>query len=235
MKLDTDAAYLASLNLPVLCLDTCCFLDVIRDVTRETITYSNSQSGIHLLEMAEDGKSLVVLMAEQVSKEMSANEVSVREEANKALDKFRAQAQRINEVANLYGGTGTLQFTHLDDHVDRASGILDRWKAISYLVPQNDSIPSLAYSRVMEPRTPSRQGKDSFKDCVVVETYLDIASQLRNAGLSSPIVFASSNTKDYYSLGMSQLPNDISSDFDKYNISYAPNFGAARHMLRGSI
>jgi len=233
MNLNTDVEYLANLNLPILCLDTCCFLDVIRDITKESVTHGNSESGIHLLVRTEEGKSLIVLMAEQVSKEMSANEGNVRNEANVALKKFRAQATRINEVAALFCGNGSLQLTHLDNHIDRASDILDRWKDVSYLVPQSDNIPSLAYSRVMEPRTPSRQGKDSFKDCVVIETYLDIASKLRIAGLSSTIVFASSNTKDYYSIGKSQLPEDIAGDFNKYSIFYAPNFGAARYMLAG--
>ncbi len=70
-----------------------------------------------------------------------------------------------------------------------------------------------------------------MKDCVVTETYLDVADNLRSLGLTSPIVFISSNTKDYYSSNIPRLLDDISDDFKKININYAPNFGGAKYLL----
>ena len=39
---------------------------------------------------------------------------------------------------------------------------------------------------------PARRGKDSSKDCLVYETYLEAVAALRGAGVAAPIVFLSS-------------------------------------------
>jgi hypothetical protein len=66
---------------------------------------------------------------------------------------------------------------------------------------------------------------------VVVEAYLEAAQQLRSAGLTAPLVFASSNTREYYAPNTSHLQPDIASDFGVVAMDYAPNFGSAKHFL----
>ena len=70
-----------------------------------------------------------------------------------------------------------------------------------------------------------------MKDCVVVEAYLEAARQLRSAGLTAPIVFASSNTKEYHAPNTSHLQPGIASDFGAVPMEYAPSFGAAKRFL----
>lgn len=70
-----------------------------------------------------------------------------------------------------------------------------------------------------------------MKDCVIVEAYIETASQLRSAGHTAPIVFASSNTKEYYAPNTRHLQNDIAADLSTVALDYAPNFGAAKHIL----
>ena len=70
-----------------------------------------------------------------------------------------------------------------------------------------------------------------MKDCVIVECYLEVTGQLRRAGLSAPVVFVSSNTRDYHAPGSSHLAPDIAGDFGALQMEYAPNFGAAKHLL----
>ena len=186
---------MAGLGSPVLCVDTCTVLDVVRDITRETVTTGDVSAGFALLSMAEAGSGLIVLMAEQVTLEIASNVASVEKEGQAALQKFLAQAQRIHDVAIAFGAQGNLQVRHLDGHVGRAQSVLDRWKQVAQLVPHNDGVASRAFRRVNEPRTPARRGKESMKDCVIVEAYIEAASQLRAAGMTAPIVFTSSNTK----------------------------------------
>ena len=64
-----------------------------------------------------------------------------------------------------------------------------------------------------------------------MEAYLEAAQQLRTAGLSAPIVFASSNTKEYYAPSTTHLPADFAADLGMVSMSYAPNFGAAKFKL----
>ena len=70
-----------------------------------------------------------------------------------------------------------------------------------------------------------------MKDCVIVEAYIEAANQLRAAGMTAPIVFASSNTKEYFAPNTRHLQNDISGDLAAVGMEYAPNFGAAKHCL----
>lgn len=226
-----DIASLATLGSPVLCVDTCTVLDVIRDITRETVALSDVSAGIALLATAESGSDLIVLMAEQVTLELAAHVAGVEQEALSGLAKFQSQAQLIHDVAVAYGAQGALQVHHLDGHVSRAKTVLDRWKNVARLVPHNDGVSSRAFRRVNEPRTPARRGKESMKDCVIVEAYIETASQLRAAGLTAPIVFASSNTKEYYAPNTRHLQNDIAADLSTVTVEYAPNFGAAKHTL----
>ncbi|HHQ6722385.1 TPA: PIN domain-containing protein [Serratia fonticola] len=231
MTKSVDFDNLVEMGKPILCLDTCSFLDIIRDITRETVTTSDVKASFHLLRKAEEDSGLIVLMAEQVMHELNDNESNVECEAKRSLAKFKSQAIRVNEVASLFGSLNNFDLGHLDTHVVKAMSILKRWKDVSYFIPQAENIPKRAYLRVMSGRTPSRKGKESMKDCVVTESYLDFAAKLRTLGLKSPIVFISSNTKDYYSSNTNHLSNDISDDFKEFNIDYAPNFGAAKFRL----
>lgn len=222
---------LVGLGLPVLCVDTCTVLDAVRDITRESVTPVDVNAGLTLLAMAEAGSGLIVLMAEQVTLEIASNVANVEQEAQAALGKFLTQAQRIHDVAGAYGAQGRLQVRHLDGHISRARSVLDRWKRVAQVVPQNDGVASRALRRVNEPRTPARRGKESMKDCVIVEAYIETASQLRAAGMTAPIVFASSNTKEYFAPNTRHLPVDIAADFAALSIEYAPNWGAAKYSL----
>jgi hypothetical protein len=224
-----EVSRLVGQGLPVLCVDTCTVLDVVRDITRETVTTGDVNAGFALLSMAEEGSDLIVLMAEQVTLEIASNVASVEQEAQAALQKFLAQAQRIHDVAIAFGAQGNLQVRHLDGHVGRAQPVLDRWKQVAQVVPHNDA--SRAFRRVNEPRTPARRGKESMKDCVIVEAYIEAAGQLRAAGMTAPIVFASSNTKEYFAPNTRHLQGDIAQDLGAVGIEFAPNFGAAKHNL----
>jgi hypothetical protein len=222
---------LVGLGLPVLCVDTCTVLDVVRDVTRQSVTPADVNAGLALLAMAEAGSGLTVLMAEQVSLEIAGNVVNVEQEAQAALEKFLDQAQRIHDVAGAYGAQGPLLVRHLVGHVSRARPVLDRWLQVAQVVPHNDGVSSRAFRRVNEPRTPARRGKESMKDCVIVEAYIEAASQLRAAGMTVPMVFASSNTKEYFAPNTRHLQGDIAADLAAVGLEYAPNWGAAEHSL----
>lgn len=225
------ASRLVGLELPVLCVDTCTVLDVVRDITRESVTPADVNAGLDLLAMAEAGSGLIVLMAEQVILEIEGNVVNVEQEAQAALAKFLAQAQRIHAVAGAYGAQGPLQIRHLDGHISRAKPVLDRWVQVAQVVPHNDGVASRAFRRVNEPRTPARRGKESMKDCVIIEAYIEAASQLRAAGMTAPMVFASSNTKEYFAPNTRHLQSDIAADLATVGLEYAPNWGAAKHSL----
>ena len=191
---------------------------------------SDAQAGLDLLHAAESKSGLVVLMADQIEIELAVHLQEVQQEAEDKLAKFHGQAQRIHDVVSAFGATGVMSTGHLHGHVGRARLVLDRWTTVAVRVPANPGVAGRALARVNAPRTPAR-GQDSIKDCVIVEAYLESARQLRAAGLSAPIVFASSNTKEYYAPSSTHVPADFAADIAVVSMSYAPNFGAAKFML----
>lgn len=226
-----ELAALVALKAPILCVDTCSLLDVVRDLTRSTLSPSDAQAGMALLTAAETGAQLVVLMASQVGLELTANRVDVEQEASGKLAKMSQQIQRMHDVVTLFGGQGALQVAHFQGHATRAGVVLDRWIKVAQTVPDDAAVAGRALSRVNAARAPARKGKESMKDCVIVETYLEAAQQLRVAGLASPIVFTSSNTKEYHGPNGSHLLPDLAADMAVHLVDYAPNFGAAKHLL----
>ena len=94
--------------------------------------------------------------------------------------------------------------------------------------------PDLTYraiARMTQKRTPAKLGKDSSKDCVVVESYLEVAANLRNLGHTADFVFASSNTKEFVSSTTSALNADIAAEFAAVGIRYSRALHETRHLL----
>jgi len=224
-----DAQAIASAGVPVLCIDTCSILDIMRDPTRETARPHDRQAAVDLVAAAESGH-LICLMAEQVAIEFFDHDQLVQDEAERNLKKVREQVERINSLSAVYGAPGTINLTHLDDHVGRARAVVGRWLAKLDKVVPSPQAPAKAFARVNGGIAPARRGKESSKDCLVYETYLEAVSALRGAGLATPIVFLSSNTNEYLTEGRILKP-EIAVEFGAINLGYAPNMSAAKYAL----
>ena len=218
----------------VLCLDTCAILDIMRDPTRETIRIHEHEASLALLGVAETKKKLVALVAEQVREEFEDNVVKVQEDAEKAIMKLRNQINKLNGLVTLHGASGSINLNHWKDHELRCREVANRWLQVGHSVPRTEQIISRAYFRSTQAIPPARSGKDSIKDCVILETYLDRVRKLREDGLTAPIVFVSSNTRDYAELseGEAEVRNNIKDEFESLKLEYAPNMAAAKHFLR---
>ncbi|MCK1695230.1 hypothetical protein [Bradyrhizobium sp. 144] len=225
-----EVSHIAGLGLPVLCTDTCSVLDILRDPTRDTARAHERLAAQALLAAMTTGAALVSLVADQVRREFAENIPKVEQEATQALTKLRERVIRANEIDKVFGGAGVVDLSHLDDHVQRARVVADDWMAASNTVGPTPAIADRAFARLMAPRTPGKRGQ-SMKDCVVIETYLEVVSALRVAGLASRIVFASSNTADYANEQRGVLNGDLQAEFTTLNIQYAPNLPAAKYWL----
>lgn len=224
-----DPTAITSLGVPVLCIDTCSILDIMRDPTREGTRPHERQAAIDLITHAEAGR-LVCLMAEQVSTEFTDHDLSVQEEAAHKLTKLRRQVEQVNKIAAIYGAPSTTSFDHLDDHVARARSEVERWLGQLHLVIPSSATPGKAYARMNACIAPAKRGKESSKDCLVYETYLEAGRELRAAGLTTPIVFLSSNTNEYLEERRVLKP-EISAELSPLAMSYSPNMAAAKNEL----
>lgn len=226
-----DVAAVVARGAPVLLVDTCVLLDLIRDVPRKDVQAHNLIAAAALLSAAENGSDLTVIVADQVRTELADNQHTVEEEARSGLTKFREQVKRINQVAAQFGAATSIDTTHLADHVARTVAVLQRWTRVAMGASAGPDVERRAMRRVVQALAPSRKGKESAKDCLVIESYLEVAGELRAAGFIGRIVFASSNTDEYHDAGTKTLHPQLQADFGAHAIDYAPNFGAARHSL----
>ena len=215
----------------MLLVDTCVLLDLIRDVTRKDVQAHNLIAAAALLTAAENGNDLTVIAADQVRTELADNQDGVEQEARRGLTRFREQTEHNNQIAAQFGAATTIDTTHLVDHVDRTLAVLQRWTQVSITAPTGPEVCRRAMRRVVQAVAPSRKGKESAKDCLVVESYLEVADDLRAMGFIGRIVFASSNTNEFVDGGTMTLHAQLQADFGVHAIDYAPNFGAAKHSL----
>lgn len=219
------------MDLPVLCLDTCVLLDMLRDPTRKDIHVHEQKSSLTLLIAAQSGTLFDVCVAEQVSREFQENVDLIEEEAKRQIKKLRTQVEKVNDLVSLHGPASGINLDHWDSHEARCRAFADVWMKTSTKLTQSANTLDNAYRRVIQARTPAQKGKQSIKDCVILETYLEYVQTLRSKGRSAPAVFVSSNTRDYVSNDRTTVKDDVKAEFNSLNLRYAPNMGAARGIL----
>ena len=221
----------AQKNVPILCLDTCAILDILRDPTRRDVRIHEQEASLSLLQIAESNSNLEALIADQVSTEFQDNVQKVEEEVEDGLSKLRDQIDKLDKLATLHGSPGQVDTNHWKDYAMRCRNVAERWLKASTPVSQSDQIVVNAFQRVSQARSPAQKGKDSMKDCVILETYLEYIRRLRNNGLTAVAVFVSSNTKDYAETNGAVVRKDLENEFKSLGLEYAPNMAAAKYLL----
>jgi prepilin-type processing-associated H-X9-DG protein len=228
---DNEVAEIVELDAPVLCLDTCSILDLIRAATNENANPIEFVASLALLEKMEGGRSLKALLAQQVYEELGDNLLNVQKEAETALDKWKLRLDKMDSIMETFGATAKANIAHWDGHVGRATLLANRMASATIRTQAPSDVAQKVFNRVGRAITPAKKGKESMKDCIVIETYLASIANLRNKGLTAKVVFVSSNIRDYAGESGVKLKPDLAAEFAALSMEYAPNMGAAKFML----
>ena len=215
---------------PVLCLDTCTVLDILRDPLRTDVKIEEHAASLRLLEIAEGGTELDVRVAPLVLEEYEQLADQIQQEANERLTRFKSDIQKLDRLVHLHGANGSLGNHHWDGLVERCRVVSDRWLGVSKTAPAPPDVAHRAYERVVKPMRPARRGNNEFKDCVILETYLDFVAKIR-ATSSRKIVFVSSNVKDYANPRGNNIAEELESEFNALSLEYAPNMRTVGGLL----
>lgn len=215
----------------MLCLDTCAILDVVRDPVRGDVRAEDHAASLALLRSAETEGRLRVLITDVVRSEFADNVATVQAEAEASLSRFLARIAAMNRLATLHDSPGRADVGHWEGHVGRCRQVADRWLQVGTALPRSDEIDRRAMRRVFESRRPSRRGKDSTKDCVILETFLEHLRALRATGATAPAVFLSSNTRDFAGPRGPGVAEDIAEDFESVGLRYASGMAGAKRLL----
>ena len=213
----------------MLCVDTCAILDILRDPRRDDVRVHEQSASISLLEHAESER-LDVFVTRLVRTEFADHVDEVQRDAESGLARVGDVIAKIDALAALHGSPGKTAIRHWYGHGGRCRQIADGWINVGKDAAESADVMSRAVGRVLQGRAPSRRGKDSTKDCIILETYLEHIRGAREEGITASVVFISSNTTDY-ATSAGRLSQDILAEFAQLQIGFAPNMAAAKALL----
>ena len=231
---DNLAVQIINTDSPLLLLDTCMILDIVRAPIREQIGVHDIEAVHTVIERATQAPHKVSLViVEQVNNEFLENidavEKETRNELQKTQDRFMGSLKRMEALSSA---------NHIPSNIDLSSlGFPEKGRQLAEQIVQTSTILEFhddeavkAVNRVNRAKPPATQAKQSVKDCLITESYLRLASVLCKTGFSHNMVFATSNTKDYQQ-DHKNLHPDLRTEFDAVRLEYSPSWSAARYEL----
>ena len=219
---------------PVLLPDTCSLLDLMRDPTREIFFAEQVEAARRLLIRAEvRPRTLWLPIVSQVLDERRDHQLNVKQEAEVKIRKLEECIHRVQRTMAAHGLKTTAIAPTLvaSNFPDTASGMVDQYFSAGLHVKNPRGIEGRVLGRIAANKAPSKRGQQA-KDCIVIESYLHIAKQLREQKFQQKIVFLTTNTRDYSDgVGSGKLHPDLVAEFSVVNMAYAVNFQMAEHFL----
>jgi hypothetical protein len=225
-------AQLRADDRPILFLDTCILLDLIRATYRCLgIGYVQAAVELHTL-LTSNPPQCALIVASIVSTEWVDNAAKVRDEVQSHLKKIQDQAEHFHEACAILGITLTFGRPFYPG-VGLAEKLHDLSKALldgSIRLDRDAECVSRGYGRVVTKTPPSKQGSE-VKDCVIVEECLELTRQLRANGFVRKCVFCTSNLNDYGGPD-GRLHPSLAPDFAAVGMTFTANLPWAIHEIR---
>ncbi len=228
-KIESMMSRFADSLTPILFLDTCIFLDIVRSTMLCLEGYTEAAS--RLLKMVSDpSPTCLIVISSAVPDEWARNIDDVTKSVSKHLAQIERQSLHFHEACralgiglalnrggyDAYGLELTLR--SLSEQLLDASGRLDH----------DDRIPSRAFRRVVN-KIPPASAKREWQDCYIIEDYLETCRTLRLMGHGSKLVFCTSNKNDYCL--NADLHPELANEFDEFGLNFKPNLPGALHAL----
>ena len=216
MTINNIANLIIQAEKSVLILDTCCILDIIRCIQRESLNVLSAALCI-IDDYRKNQNNYFIIIPSVVSLEWADHCQNVMLETEthiKRHDKFvRLFSDAKNYIMQLNEPSSPLCRFDLHTHLHNISKkILD----LSLCIDEVEQCKLKAFNRVCKSIPPSEKGKESAKDCVIFEETLMLGEVLRTKGFIKKIVFASSNTKEYCEA--KNVKPQIKTDLDTHSI-----------------
>lgn len=234
LSCDDLAVQLAIADTPVLLLDTCSILDIVRAPFREQLGVHDIDA-LHKLTIraaAAPPKVSFVLttqVLEEFREHVGRVEMETRDALKNAADRFTGILRRMQALSPDNCIPGAVDLLSLG-FPQRGRQLADQVVQASSVLTDHQEDLTKAYARVRLAKPPATRAKQSIKDCLITENYLRLAAALRANGFCPNMAFVTSNTKDYQQ-GHSSLHPQLREDFAAVHLEYSPTWSAARHEL----
>ena len=197
MTLPDAVAELAAVNLPVLCLDTCDFIDVVRGVAEGSLDQIQLFRKIQE-NLAVGPRPIRVVVTYLVRHEWVQNKDAAVKKVDGFLQDLSKTIERVVQARRL-ARLSELKRDRIADEpalsrslLELAENILDH----SIVLEKDATCVNKALERVMAHRRPSH--KNEIKDSINWEHYLELSTRLINSGHDEDRIFVSANRKDFW-------------------------------------
>jgi PIN domain len=219
---------------PVLLIDTCALLDLMRDPRRDTFSSDQVRAAHRLLGKVEERpRSLWLPIVRQVLLELDDNKQPVKIEAENAIKNLQETIERVQGLFAAHGIVTSAISPKLADSQfpETTATVVEKFVSSALHITTPRGAERSAFSRIAQNIAPSKKGKQA-KDCLVFESYLMVAAHLREGGFGGSIVFLTTNKNDYSHMPNAAVPHpDLANDLAALNISYAANLLMAERLL----
>ncbi len=217
----------AGTTAPVVFLDSCTLLDVVRAPLRNKANEVRV-ARLFLTSVQKTPKAIHLIIGSPTATEWNDHIDKTERECANAIDCCKAVAAvcghlAMPALAALPPGT--------DDLPARLRQLSADLLAAAVTMDHNAAAMRRAIDRVIASQLPARKGGTGAKDAVIVEHAVETTAQLRAAGFGQPCVFVSSNTKDFAEPSSTNLTPALVAAFTPINLLYGTSLSHAEAIL----
>ena len=229
MDISEAVGNIAAEAKPIILLDTCGLLDIIRSISRRDI---HSHTAISAQKIIDGDFDAHLVVYNYVVAEFNSHIENIKEEATHFLAEQKNKLTKIQEIGMTFGYTNCLVECFSDEQ-----NILDKLKCIpqgiidkGFILDSDHECHKRAEVRVSQGVSPASRGKTEIKDCIILENYLELIRQLRDKQYLEKIVFLTSNKSDF---GTPYKPNEpIDQEFRTLDIELLADFSSAINYFK---
>ncbi|EPB8093645.1 DUF4935 domain-containing protein [Yersinia mollaretii] len=209
---------------PVILFDTCALLDIVRSATRDNIS-PEIISAASTLTSSDDNW---LISSEVVDTEWANNIEIVETDTRNSVKNLHKRAlvfkEALDHSTSPEKWTYPKYFTSYDLEQNLKSISNDLRESLT-LIESDATCIQRASNRVVQCIAPASKGKSEFKDCFIIEHYIELGNRLKAAGFSNSIIFISSNKSDFGS--PYDIREPIKTEFSNANIRYIGDIKSA--------
>jgi len=222
------AAIIVDRDAPVVYIDTCSLLDLVRG-TRDNFTSDCANAAVHILKLAED-KKITIVIPEQVITEFNSNIGETRLSGARSIGFLNDRLNQMRGTLQAYG----IQIPFIEEfsqeaYIAAADNVIERFIATSITNTSTVEAQSKAAQRVLIGKAPAASAKQSFKDCLVLESCYETLEVARRNNFGKTAHFLSANTQEYANEAKRRLHPGLVDEFNALNMEYSINFLELRY------
>jgi hypothetical protein len=221
-SLDEIVGQIVKADVPVLFLDTCILLDIIRSTHRCSPDYADRAS--ELLRLASiSPPGCLVVVSSLVPHEWSDNVQKVTKEIARHLEKMEEHSSHFHDacqalgIAVPFGRAGYSRW----GVPERLRDLSEQLLGTAIGLDADLGCRLRAFERVVH-KIPPSQGKGEVNGSAILEEYLAVCQRLQAAGFTRKRVFCTSNTSDYCEATAQPHPV-LKTEFDACDLTFTTN------------